>query len=197
MSIDVQLITNDRIDEALDLLHSTLGSEHTAKEEIIHRLDNGSCEFFIAIDSTTNKIVGVKLSYIDDNRAVGRGVAVLPAYRRQGIGRQLYQVFEEELKARGDVEFYVFASATSEGIPFHISNGYKPQILIQFDDSELRKQLDFTGFEIETERLNEEYGRYQIYATLKNEQQNLAYLRQIQMEMPQTDVLFLFSKPMK
>ena len=165
---DVQPITNDRIDEALELLHATLGSEHTEKEEIVHRLDNGSCEFFMAIDSTTNKIVGVKLGYIDDNRAVGRGVAVLPAYRRLGIGRQLYQAFEEALKARGDVEFYVFGSATSEGVPFHISNGYKPQILIQFDEMALRQQLDLTGFEIETERMNEEYGCYQIYARLKD-----------------------------
>lgn len=122
---------------------------------------------------------------------------MLPAYRRQAIATRLLRAFEAEMATNPQITAYVFGSATTEGIPFHLASGYSPVALIQFEDRALRKQIDLTGFTITEEGYNERYQVYQIYATLQAPEQDLAYLRQLQQRFPAANVQFVFSKQLR
>ena len=86
--------------------------EHTTSQEVVRRLENGRGIFYIAVDTATSEIVGIKFGYIEGNTCIGRGIAVLREYRHQEIGTQLLRQFEAELQSTSDVNNYVFGSAS-------------------------------------------------------------------------------------
>jgi GNAT superfamily N-acetyltransferase len=197
-SVIIEKLTPEKVNEALALYQGIFGvREHTTSQEIMHRLSNKHGIFYVAIDTETGEIIGIKFGYVEGNTCIGRGIAVLPQYRRQGIGTQLLRRFEIEMQFRSDISKYVFGSASNEGVPFHLASGYLPKVLIQFEDSRLREWLDLAGFIITQEGYNQEYKVYQIYLELEQPQQNLAYLRTLQDTFPETDVQFVFSKRVK
>lgn len=198
MTIQVEKLRANKADEAYQLYETVLGAHpHTTPQALVDRLTNGQGIFIIAVDTHTNKVVGIKFGYVAGDTCIGRGIAVLPAYRRQGIATQLLHVFEAEMAANPQITAYVFGSATTEGIPFHLASGYSPVVLIQFEDRALRAKLDLTGFTIIEEGYNESYQVYQIYAALPAPEQNLAYLRHLQQRFPAADVQFVFSKKLR
>lgn len=195
MPIIIEKLTPAKVHEALRLYQEVFGArEHTTSEEILRRLEDGRGIFYVAVDTETSNVIGIKLGYIEGGTCIGRGIAVLPDYRRQGVGTHLLRHFEAEMRARGDVHTYVFGSATDEGVPFHIASGYTPTVLIQFTDRQLRERLDLSNFTIAREGYNQEYRVYQIYLELEEPQRNLAYLRSLQHTFPEADVQFVFSK---
>jgi GNAT superfamily N-acetyltransferase len=139
-------------------------------------------------------MVGIKFGYIDGSTCVGRGIAVLPAYRRRGIGAKLLRLFEQELAARPDLKSYVFGSSTDEGVPFHLAQGYQPRVLFQFEDPALRSKLNLSDMQITHEGYNDTYHVYQIYVELREPDQHLASLRRLQQELPGVNVGFQFSR---
>ncbi len=195
MSIDIQSLLINRLDEALQVWKATLGDGFKLdRQEVADRLINGTGLFFIALDTGTDRIVGIKFGYIDGEVCIGRGIGVLPEYRRQGIATRLVRTFEQGLQANPAVKLYAFGSGTTEGIPFHISMGYYPQVLVQFTDRDLRPGLDFSMFAITDEGYNEQHQVYQIYVTLEASQANLENLRALQTQYPQVNVQFFFEK---
>lgn len=198
MTVQVEKLTSPRVDEAYQLWASVFGERpHTTPQILFDRLADEQGIFYIAVDTQTNQVVGIKFGYIEGDACIGRGIAVLPAYRRQGIASQLLQAFEAEMTANPQVKSYVFGSATTEGIPFHLASGYSPMVLIQFEDRTLREQIDLTSFTITEEGYNETYQVYQIYTTIQAPEQNLAYLRHLQQRLPTADVQFVFSKQLR
>ncbi|MFN8493399.1 MAG: GNAT family N-acetyltransferase [Caldilineaceae bacterium] len=195
MSIRIEKLTLSRLQAAMQLYQTIFGEkEHTTAQILAERLHKQTGIFYIAVDETTNAVVGLKFGYLEDDAWIGRGIAVLPEYRRQGIAAALLRHFEADLQAHPTAHHYVFGSATDEGIPFHIASGYQPTALLQFADSQTREKLDLANFKITREGYNEVYQIYQIYLELEMPEQNLAYLRRLQTEFPTVDVQFVFSK---
>jgi GNAT superfamily N-acetyltransferase len=195
MSIDIQPLSIDRLDEALQVWQATLGNGFQLdRQEVADRLQNGMGLFFIALDGASGRIVGIKFGYLDGEVCIGRGIGVLPEYRRQGIATRLVRRFEQVLQANPAVKVYAFGSASIEGVPFHIAMGYAPQALVQFTERDLRPALDFSGFEIAQDGYNDTYQVYQVYLSLEASQANLNHLRALQAQFPQVSVQFFFEK---
>lgn len=195
MAIKIEKLTPQRVDEAMAVYHTLLGShEHTTPQALLDRLDSGQGIFYIAVEEVSNQVVGLKFGYLEGNTCIGRGIALLPAYRRQGIASALLRHFEADLRAHPHVHQYAFGSATTEGIPFHLASGYTPVVLIQFADKNLRQALDLSEFKITSDGYNDTYQVYQIYLELAAPARNLATLRQLQSRYPMADVQFVFSK---
>lgn len=72
--------------------------------------------------------------------------------------------------------------------------GYRPRVLIQFEDPALRSKLDLAGMQITHEGYNAEYHVYQVYAEPGEAGQNLAHLRRLEQDMPWVNVGIQFSK---
>lgn len=198
MTITINRLTIAHVDEAYRLYEAVLGARpNVTPQRLLERLTNGQGIFYVAVDTNTNKVVGIKFGYVEGDTCIGRGIAVLPAYRRQGIASQLLQAFEAEMRANPQIKHYLFGSATTEGIPFHLASGYLPTVLIQLADRTLREKIDLTGFTITEEGYNETYQIYQIYTTLQAPEQNLAYFHQLQQRFPLADVQFVFSKQLR
>jgi GNAT superfamily N-acetyltransferase len=198
MAIVIHSLTPDTVDEALAVYRAVLGAHRRVnKEAILDRLQSGAGVFYGAFDAQTGEMVGIKFGYIDGGTCVGRGIAVLPAYRRQGIGTKLLRQFEQDLAARPDVSSYVFGSSSGEGVPFHLAMGYRPRVLIQFEDPVLRGRLDLADMHITHEGYNAEYHVYQVYAEPGEGNENLAYLRQLEQDLPGVNVGFQFSKSLR
>ena len=195
MPIDIQPLTLDRLDEALRVWQAILGNGFKLeRQEVIERMKNDTGLFYIALDSDTGRIAGIKFGYIDGEACIGRGIGVLSEYRRQGTARRLLRRFEQDLQANPAIKVYAFGSATTEGVPFHIAMGYLPQALVQFTQQDLRPALDFSGFQIAQEGYNEAYQVYQIYINLVDSQSSLDGLRAMQAQYPQVDIQFFFEK---
>lgn len=193
--IKIEKLTVNRLDETLQLYRTVFGArDHTNRQAILERLHNHTGIFYIAVDESTHQVVGFKFGYVDGDTCIGRGIAVLPAYRRQGIATALLRRFEADLRNLPSIHAYVFGSATTEGIPFHLASGYRPNALLQFTDQTLRPQLDLAGFQLSSEGYNADFQIYQIYLELPAPEQNLARLRQLQEQFPATDVQFVFAK---
>jgi len=119
MSITILPLTLDRLDEALQVWEATLGNGFKLdRQEVADRLQNGLGLFYIALDSEAGRIMGNKFCYFDGEVCIGRGIGVLPEYRRQGIATRLIRRFEQELRANPAIKVYAFGSATTEGIPY-------------------------------------------------------------------------------
>jgi GNAT superfamily N-acetyltransferase len=195
MPIEIQPLTLDRLDEALQVWEATLGNGFKLnRQEVADRLQNGTGLFYIALDDETDRTVGIKFGYFDGEVCIGRGIGVLPAYRRQGIATRLIRRFEQDLQANPAIKVYAFGSATTEGIPFHIAMGYYPQVLVQFTDRDLRPSLDFSGLAISQEGYNDTYQVYQIFIPLDASQANLETLRALQAQYPQVNIQYLFER---
>jgi GNAT superfamily N-acetyltransferase len=142
MSIEIHPLTIDRLDEALQVWEATLGNGFKLdRQEVADRLQNGTGLFYIALDDESDRIVGIKFGYLDGEVCIGRGIGILPEYRRQGIATRLLRSFEQDLQANPAIKVYAFGSATTEGVPFHIAAGYNPQVLVQFTDSISSREL--------------------------------------------------------
>ena len=195
MSVTIQPLALDQLAEALQVWEATLGNGFKLDpQEVADRLQNGTGIFYIALDTGTDCIVGIKFGYINGEVCIGRGIGVLPAYRRQGLATRLLRRFEQDLQANPAIKVYAFGSATTEGVPFHIASGYYPQVLVQFTDRDLRPSLDFTQFDISDEGYNEQYQVYQIFIPLDASQANLDHLRAVQAQYPQVNIQYLFER---
>ena len=193
--INIEPLRRSQIDAALQLFQQVLGDhDEIDQAEITSRIENGQGAFYVAIDTATNKIIGLKFGYFQDNTCIGRGIGVHPDYRRHGIATRLLNAFEANLQANTAIENYAFGSATDEGIPFHLAMGYYPRALIQFSDQSLRPKLDLAGLEIADEYYNDTYEVYQIYVEVKEADLSLAHLRALQQDFPETNVQYMFSK---
>jgi GNAT superfamily N-acetyltransferase len=198
MSIEIRPLDCEHLDEALQVWEVTLGNGFKLdRQEVADRLQNDQGLFYIALDDETGCIVGIKFGYIDGEVCLGRGIGVLPEYRRQGIATRLVRTFEQGLRAIPAVNIYAFGSGTTEGVPFHIAMGYTPQVLVQFTDCDLRHSLDFSGFAIAHEGYNEQYQTYQIFTALDAFQSSLEFLRSLQTQFPQVNVQFFFEKKLE
>ena len=197
MPIDIERLHPDRLDDALAVFDLTLGKTTVSdRQDILDRMQSGRGIFYIAVESETHRVVGLKFGNINDAVCIGRGIAVLPAYRRQGIATRLLKRFQKDLGAHPDVRLYAFGSGTTEGIPFHIASGYVPRALIQFQDPQLRHRLDLSGLTITQDGFNETHKVYQIYVELGDAERSLAGLRQLQDRFADVNVQFMFSKPL-
>ena len=195
MSITIQPLVFNQLAEALKVWEATLGNGFKLDpQEVADRLQNSTGLFYIALDDEADRIVGIKFGYLDGEVCIGRGIGVLPAYRRQGIATRLIRRFEQDLQAHPTIQVYAFGSATTEGVPFHIAMGYYPQVLVQFTDRDLRPSLDFTGFTISQEGYNETYQMYQIFIPLDASEANLETLRTLQAQYPQVNIQYLFER---
>ncbi len=161
------------------------------------RLQNSTGLFYIALDNETGRVVGIKFGFFEGEVCIGRGIGVLPEYRRRGIATRLVRAFERGMRANPTIKIYAFGSGTTEGVPFHIAVGYIPQALVQFANRELRSSLDFSGFSITQEGYNEQHKVYQIYIMLDAAQSNLNYLRAIQTQYPQVNIQYFFEKVLR
>lgn len=195
MSIRIEKLTEVRVEGAMQLYETSFGAkQHTTSQTLLERMNKQTGIFYIAIDEATDRVVGLKFGYLEGDTCIGRGIAVLPEYRRQGIASTLLHHFEADLHAHPTVHHYVFGSATDEGIPFHIASGYQPRALLQFAESQDRGKLNLDNFRITSEGYNEEHQVYQIYLELERPEQNLTYLHHLQTEFPTVNVQFVFSK---
>jgi len=192
MTYKISPIQESEIDEVIDFHNKYLGErDFINKEEIFKRLHSNSGIFLIAKDN--NKIIGIKLGYIDNDICIGRGIAVDNKYRKLGIGKSLVQTFEKELKKHKQVKKYVFASSTKEGVPFHIRLGYKPIVLLQSEDNDLLKRVDLKNFTITKNSYNDIYNTYQTYVK-PNRELDLEYLSELKSRYPDIDIQYLFEK---
>jgi len=157
----------NEIDEVIAFHNKYLGKrEFINHDELEDRLDSKRGIFLVAKDEKEN-IVGIKLGYVEGPLCIGRGIAVDKKYRRMGIGKSLIEEFDNRLKELGTVRQYIFASDTKEGIPFHISFGYKRILLAQFKEKDLGKKIKPKGYNISKMNLMKDLNCYQIFLNPK------------------------------
>lgn len=166
--------------------------EYLDRKEILKRIENNTGIFLLA-KNVKDQIIGIKIGYIEGDICIGRGIAVEKEYRKQGVGRALVKEFERILKQYPKVKKYIFASTTIEGIPFHISLGYKPSILIQSSSEIDIKELNLHKDIIKEKVFNKEYNVYQIY-TYYNEELDYEYFNTLKNRCPNIDIQYLFKK---
>ena len=195
MSIEIGALTLDRLEEALTLWTDILGMGiRSAPEGIADLLRRKEGVFLIATDLKNGKIVGLKFGFFEGEACIGRGVAVLPDYRRRGIATDLVRRFESELQAFPNIKLYAFGSGTTEGVPFHIAMGYAAQALVQFEDPALRPSLDISAYSIARDAFSDQHKVYQICINLDVGNANLAGLHSMQAQYPQVSIQFFFQK---
>ncbi len=161
------------------------------KKEITNRLKNNTGIFLTAKEN--DKIIGIKLGYINGNICIGRGIAIDKEHRRLGIGKSLVKEFEKQLNKYLNIKKYIFASSTLEGVPFDINLGYKPIILLQSSHKILLKETDLKDFTTVDRTYNQDYNLYQAYIKPKREL-NMEYLSKLKSKYPQVDIQYLFEK---
>lgn len=193
MTIEISRLTPALLPGAQEVYRQSFG-DSPFWTEIAHRFGQGAGIFVVAVAIDTQTVVGIKFGFIEGEACIGRGIAVRPEYRRQGIATRMLRFFEAELRRCPQVRRYAFGSATLEGIPFHIASGYCPTALIQFTDPTLRASLNFSGYEISREGYNEEYRVYQVFLPLRPTDAGLEGLRKLQESYPETNVQFFFEK---
>ena len=189
--IKIEPIKKEEIKEVIEFHNKYLGSRpFITQEEIQKRIDTNTGIFLTAKDN--NKIVGIKLGYIDKDTCTGRGIAVDKNYRRIGIATMLITEFEKRLKQYPNIKKYVFASSTIEGVPFHIKMGYKPSLLIQSPNKSEIDIISSNEFNIQNSIYNKEFNVYQLY--IKDDNLNLNRLNKLKNTYPNLDIQYLFSK---
>ena len=189
--IKIEPIKKEEIKEVIEFHNKYLGSRpFITQEEIQKRIDTNTGIFLTAKDN--NKIVGIKLGYIDKDTCTGRGIAVDKNYRRIGIATMLITEFEKRLKQYPNIKKYVFASSTIEGVPFHIKMGYKPSLLIQSPNKSEIDIISSNEFNIQNSIYNKEFNVYQLY--IKEDNLNLNRLNKLKNTYPNLDIQYLFSK---
>lgn len=181
------------IPEVINFHNNYLGERDFINErELLDRLESNRGIFLVAKDEN-EKIVGIKLAFIENDVCLGRGVAVDKNFRRLGIGKELVSIFELELKKFPGVKKYVFASSTQEGVPFHIKLGYKPLILLQSENNVLLEGMDFNMFTVREKLFNKEYNVYQVYLE-SDKELDLNFLSKIKAQYPELEITYLFEK---
>ena len=181
------------IDAVIDFHNKYLGKIDFINREEIYNRSNSNSGIFLTAKDKNDRIIGIKLAYVDNDTCIGRGIAIEEKYRRLGIGKSLVERFEEELKKYSHVKKYVFASSTKEGIPFHIRLGYKPTILLQSKDKDLLEKIDLKDFTITQNSYNETYKVYQIYIK-PNIELDLEYLSELKSKYPDINIQYLYEK---
>ena len=189
--IKIEPIKKEEIKEVIEFHNKYLGSRpFITQKEIQKRIDTNTGIFLTAKDN--NKIVGIKLGYIDKDICTGRGIAVDKNYRRIGIATMLITEFEKRLKQYPNIKNYVFASSTIEGVPFHIKMGYKPSLLIQSPNKSEIDIISSNEFNIQNSIYNKEFNVYQLY--IKEDNLNLNRLKKLKASYPNLDIQYLFTK---
>ena len=189
--IKIEPIKKEEIKEVIEFHNKYLGSRpFITQKEIQKRIDTNTGIFLTAKDN--NKIVGIKLGYIDKDTCTGRGIAVDKNYRRIGIATMLITEFEKRLKQYPNIKNYVFASSTIEGVPFHIKMGYKPSLLIQSPNKSEIDIISSNEFNIQNSIYNKEFNVYQLY--IKEDNLNLNRLKKLKASYPNLDIQYLFTK---
>ena len=98
--------------------------------EFLRAITNEQSVFLVA--QWQQNLVGFIYATLDDKEMVVQGyaclvyLAVMPAYRGQGIAQALYQACEQALKARGIHQIYSWANTESNGaiIQFFQKQGF-------------------------------------------------------------------------
>lgn len=189
--IKIEPIKKEEIKEVIEFHNKYLGSRpFITQKEIQKRIDTNTGIFLTAKDN--NKIVGIKLGYIDKDICIGRGIAVDQEYRRMGVGTMLVTEFEKRVKQYPYIKKYIFASSSLEGVPFHIKMGYKPSLLIQSPNKSDIDKISSMEFNIQKRMYNKEFNVYQLY--IKEDNLNLNRLNKLKNTYPNLDIQYLFSK---
>ena len=191
MKLTIEDVKKEEINEVIKFHNKYLGTRpFITQEEIQKRIDTNTGIFLTAKDN--NKILGIKLGYIDKDTCTGRGIAVDKNYRRIGIATMLITEFEKRLKQYPNIKNYVFASSTIEGVPFHIKMGYKPSLLIQSPNKSEIDIISSNEFNIQNSIYNKEFNVYQLY--IKEDNLNLNRLKKLKASYPNLDIQYLFTK---
>ncbi len=169
--------------------------EYLNKKEILKRIQNNTGIFLLA-KNEKDQIIGIKIGYVEGDTCIGRGIAVEKGYRKQGVGKALVKEFERILKQYPKVKKYIFASTTIEGIPFHISLGYKPSILIQSSNEIDIKGLNLHEDIIKEKIFNKQHNVYQVY-THYNEELDYEYFNTLKNRYANIDIQYLFEKEVR
>ena len=189
--IKILPIKKEEIKEVIEFHNKYLGSRSfIAQKEIQKRIDTNTGIFLTAKDN--NKIVGIKLGYIDEDTCIGKGIAVNQEYRRIGVGTMLVTEFEKRVKQYPHIKKYIFASSSLEGVPFHIKMGYKPSLLIQSLNKSEIDIISSNEFNIQNSIYNKEFNVYQLY--IKEDNLNLNRLKKLKASYPNLDIQYLFTK---
>ena len=194
MEFTIKNLKEKQIKEAIRFHDRYLGRHNIVNEQELKKRIRTNRGIFLVADDNKNNIIGIKFGYLEGKQCIGRGIAVLPKWRRKGVGSSLVKEFERQLKANKRIKKYVFASATETGIPFHIFMGYKPMVLIQFKNKTLRSKINLSGFKISKEKYKKDYKVYQIYIKIGSSSQNLNNLKRLIKKFPKINIQYVFSK---
>lgn len=188
----ISAMQEQEIKDVIKFHNKYLGNRTFINEkEITNRLKNNTGIFLTAKEN--NKIIGIKLGYINGRICIGRGIAIDKKHRRLGIGKSLVEEFEKQLNKYPNIEKYIFASSTLEGVPFHINLGYKPTILLQSFHEILLEEIDLKEFSTVDRVYNQDNNLYQVYIKPKRKL-DMEYLSKLKSKYPQFDIQYLFEK---
>ncbi len=114
--------THNELQEALAVRREVfIKEQRISAEEEMDGLDETSLHF-IALDG--KQVVGTaRLRFTSAIYSKIERMAILKAYRRQGIGRELLALIESELKNRHKKKAILHAQATA--VPFYLACGYQ------------------------------------------------------------------------
>ena len=102
-------------------------------------------------------------------------------------------IFDKRLEDMGTVTHYMFAAEIKEGIPFHLSFGYRPVLLLQFKEKELGKRIKSKEYRVSKMEFEEENKVYQIFLEPKdNKVVDLEEFNRLRIEYLGVEIVLFF-----
>ena len=122
--VEVRLVKTWNIGEIVDIYRAAGWWKDTYEPSGIEALIGGSFAFAVAVDRTTSRAVGMG-RVISDGVSDGyiQDLAVLPEYRKAGIGRRIVRALIDRCNAAGLQWIGLIAEPGS--VDFHANNGFR------------------------------------------------------------------------
>jgi len=109
----------------------------------------------LLVGAYDDELVGYCLGIRDGTTVELRGIAVVESHRRNGVGTELLDRFEDRARDCG-VERVTLGSAGGYVDEFYRANGYEPaSVLVRLDPDEVPDDYDERGYPIVDERIED------------------------------------------
>ena len=117
---------NQFISECMTLFLGRAGKDRPDCVDIEGYYQRSGGNFWLAIEEETNTLVGTIALEREGDKGIMKRYYVLPEYHHRGIGRRLYQLFEEYAKKSGIRELYLASgSILKDSHKMYEKNGWQ------------------------------------------------------------------------
>lgn len=145
-SLEVRPIREEEFENLAKILDEELGKERVRNKELIREKFRMYPELFIGV-FLGKDLIGAICGFPREDYLLLSEIAVLLRFQGRGYGKMLIEYFENAAKGKYS---RINAGAEDNAIGFYEKLGYRPFLLIQFEEGSYSKE-DFSRFNIKRE----------------------------------------------